>query len=81
MTAVVILVANFVVLTAPTPVGHESWRILQISSWSQVTLSALGAEQLIKRPLMALHQVHSDHYQWEKPLQESRTQILGRVVV
>ena len=28
VTAVVILVADFVVSTAPTSAGHESWRIL-----------------------------------------------------
>ena len=28
VTTVVILVADFVVSTAPTPAGHESWRTL-----------------------------------------------------
>ena len=71
VTATVILVADFVISTAPTPVGHESWRILQISSWSQVVLvvSCLRAEQQSERPSMVLElEVHSGHNQWEKPL-------------
>jgi len=57
VTALVILVADFVVSTVPTPFGNYSWMSLLNADFflAEVALSRPRAEQPTERPSMALH--------------------------